>query len=352
MSRRPVKRSLAIWLLIVAALSSLAEPAAADAVVFLYHRFGEDRYPSTSIRLEQFEAHLEYLERRGFAIWPLQRIVDYRRQGRPIPDRTAAITVDDAYLSVYTQAYPRLKARGWPFTVFVATEPVERQLGGFMSWAQMREMTRNGASFANHGVSHDHLVRRKPGEGDAVWRARMQRELDEAQQRLVDELGITGTLFAYPYGEFDEALAELVAGAGYTAFGQQSGAIGRYADLRALPRFPMSEAYAPVAQFADKANSLELPVERIQPWDPVVSEDNPPRLELRLAVAVPRAKEMTCYVTGQGQAKVERPPAQGLPFTVQARAALPRGRSRYNCTVPGPEGRFYWYSHSWLVMDK
>jgi len=32
--------------------------AADSAVVFMYHRFGDGRFPSTNITIEQFEAHL------------------------------------------------------------------------------------------------------------------------------------------------------------------------------------------------------------------------------------------------------------------------------------------------------
>ena len=34
-----------------------------SAVVFMYHRFGDDRYPSTNIHLKQFEQHLEYIQK-------------------------------------------------------------------------------------------------------------------------------------------------------------------------------------------------------------------------------------------------------------------------------------------------
>lgn len=345
-------RSAILGLLVWSGLAAYAPPARADGVSFLYHRFGEDRYPSTSVRLEQFDAHLEYLETNGFAVWPLERIVAYQREGRAIPDRTVAITVDDAYLSVYSQAYPRLRSRGWPFTVFVATQPVDQGLDGFMSWEQMREMGRHGVSFGNHGVTHDHLVRRRAGESDAAWRQRMRWELDYAQQRLREELGVENRLFAYPYGEYDAALADLVAAAGYVGFGQQSGPIGAFADPRALPRFPMAEEFAPLLQFAGKANSLALPVKSAEPWDTVVREDNPPRLELTLADGLKRVGEMRCYVTGQGVAEVEWRNADLTKVTVRAGNALGTGRSRYNCTIPGPDGRFYWYSHPWLVMER
>lgn len=341
-------RLIAGGLFALISLMAVVEVASADAVVFIYHRFGEERHPSTNVRLEQFEAHLDYLDRNGFSVWPLERIVANLHEGRELPDRTAAITIDDAFLSVYTHAFPRLKARGWPFTVFVATQPVDQKLAGFMSWEQMREMGEHGARYGNHGVTHDYLVRRRDGESEDAWRTRMRWEIDTAQQRLREELGVDAHLFAYPYGEFDEALADIVAAAGYVALGQQSGPIGRHADRRALPRFPMAEAYAPLEQFASKANSLALPVMKAMPWNPIVGEGNPPRLRLQLAKSVPRVKEMTCYVTGQEQARVTWLDAQMQRLEVVAQAPLQRGRSRYNCTVPGPDGRFYWYSHPWL----
>ena len=342
----------ALGLAALSSLALLAEPVSADAAVFLYHRFGEDRHTSTNVRLEQFEAHLEYLDRNGFTVWPLDRVVAYHREGRDIPDRTAAITVDDAYLSVYTEAFPRLKARGWPFTVFVSTQAVDQRLAGFMSWEQMREMGRDGASFGNHGVTHDYLVRRKTGETDSRWRERMQWELDRAQQRLSEELGVEEKLFAYPYGEYDEPLAKLVRESGYIAFGQQSGPVGRYSDPRALPRFPMAEAFASIEQFANKAGSRALPVRQATPWNPIIANENPPRLELQLEKRLPRAKEMRCYVTGQEPAELQWLDTAYTRIAVRARAALAQGRSRYNCTVPGPQGRFYWYSHLWLVVKQ
>ena len=55
-----------VSLLVPLATTLAAEAASPHAVVFMYHRFGEDRYPSTSVRIEQFEAHLGYLEEAGY----------------------------------------------------------------------------------------------------------------------------------------------------------------------------------------------------------------------------------------------------------------------------------------------
>jgi len=340
--------ALRLLLLILLLGATAAAAAASHAVAFMYHRFGEDRYPSTSIRLEQFDAQLDYLAQNGFQIWPLERVVDHVLRNEPLPDRTIAITVDDAYLSVYEHAWPRLKARGWPFTVFVNTDPVDRGLAGFMSWEQMRAMQREGVRFANHTASHDSMAERRKDEDDTAWEQRVRADIERAQQRLREELGAEveqePRLFAYPYGEYDTRAAELVHAMGYIGFGQHSGAIGPLSDRRALPRYPMAESFAALEPFARKAASLPLPVIAAEPWEPHVDDNNPPPLTLALQQPM---RGVACYNAA----------GQPLPVTwleetrlqVQAAAPLPSGRSRYNCTAPADGGRWYWYSHPWLI---
>src|SRR5690348_16906620 len=92
-------------------------PAAAQttvpdhAVAFVYHRFGDDRYPSTDTKVEQFSAQLAWLADHHYQVWPLPQIVRYLKEGKPVPDRVVAITVDDAFQSFYDHAYPLLKSR-------------------------------------------------------------------------------------------------------------------------------------------------------------------------------------------------------------------------------------------------
>lgn len=335
-----------LLLLLLAASATAA--AASHAVVFMYHRFGEDAYPSTSIHLAQFDAQLDHLARNGYTVWPLERIVEHVLHNRPLPDRTVALSVDDAYLSVYQHAWPRLRARGWPLTVFVSTDHLDARLPGYMSWAQVREMHAAGVRFTNHGASHDSLAERRRGEDDRAWEQRARADIERAQRRLREELGTgvdrTPRLFAYPYGEYDTRAAELVRRLGYIGFGQHSGAIGPLSDRRALPRYPMAEAYAEIEAFARKAASLPLPVTAATPWDPRVS-DNPPSLTLTLQQPLPG---IACYnAAGQALPITWLDPAQ-TRLRVQAAEPLLPGRSRYNCTAPAADGRWYWYSHPWI----
>ncbi len=343
--------ALCLALLFVLSPVNAARAEERQAVVFMYHHFGVERYPSTNVRLAQFEAHLDYIADNGYQVWPLQKVVRYLREARPFPGRVVAITIDDAYTSVYREAWPRLRARGWPFTVFVATDGVDRGYTALMDWPQMREMAAAGVTFANHSASHDHLIRRLPGEDQAAWLGRVRADLLRAQQRLQAELGAAPKLFAYPYGEYTTAVADLVAELGFTAFGQQSGPAGLGYDLRALPRFPMSERFAGMAGFESKIASLALPLAAVIPWEPVIGAENPPRLEVVVGEGPRRLDALACYVSDQGRAPVQWPDRAARRFAVRAEAPLPVGRSRYNCTLPSAQrGRFYWYSHPWFRL--
>ncbi|MEJ2508420.1 MAG: polysaccharide deacetylase family protein [Gammaproteobacteria bacterium] len=335
-------------------LAGAVHPALADdahAVALVYHRFGESKYPSTDITLERFDAQLDYLANNGYTVWPLARIVRYLKDDKPMPDKTIAITIDDAFESVYTQAYPRLKARGWPFTVFVSTDAVDRHFDAFMTWDQMRKMQAHGVTFANHTASHDHLLFRKGEEDETAWRQRVTADIDKAQRRLKAELGRAPMLFAYPYGEYNTALADLVAELGYTAFGQQSGAMGHYTDPRALPRYPVAGPYGAMPQFKTKVASLPLPVMDYEPWDPELDEDRRPRLVVTLGDAGgARLDELKCYVSHQGETKVQWLDKY-TQFAIQAPHKLPEGRSRYNCTAPNRDRtRYYWFSQQWIAL--
>jgi len=136
-----------------------------SAVVFMYHRFGEDRYPSTSIRVDQFRQQMEYLRDGGFTVIPLAELMAFLSGNQTLPPKAVVITVDDAYRSIYEVAYPLLAEYGFPFTVFVSTDPLDSKLPGYLNWDQIREMASNGVTFANHGAGwwKDSPMNPRPG---------------------------------------------------------------------------------------------------------------------------------------------------------------------------------------------
>lgn len=321
------------------------ETTTSNAVVFMYHRFGENKYPSTNIRIPQFIEQLDYLQREGFTFYPLSKIVEAFKDKKMLPDKVVALSVDDAYLSVYENAFPILKARKIPFTIFISTESVDKKHRNYMNWEQLREMQQHGMEVGNHSSHHAHLIR--TNQTTQNWKQSVLDDISHAQQRLRDELSVDTRLFAYPYGEFSEELADLISDLGMTGFGQQSGAIGPLSDSRYYPRYPVSEHYADLAQLKDKAYSRALPLTSIQPKDPIWHDPSPPQLHLQLDPAIPNANRLQCFASSIGA--IETTTTNENEILIKSTKPFHTRRFRYNCTLPSSEdGRFYWYSHLWI----
>lgn len=316
----------------------------------MYHRFGEDRFPSTSVRVEQFEAHLRHLQEKSYVVIPLADVVDAINNGTSLPERAVAITIDDAYRSVYEVAYPMFRDAGMPFTVFVASDPVDEGLPAYMSWEQMREMQANGATFANHGAAHVSTLERAEGTTDTQWLARVRSDVENGWRRLEEELEPLPGVFAYPYGEFSTETGDLLREMGYLSFGQHSGAVGPLSDSRALPRYPMAESFADIAQFRTKVASVPLPVTGVEPWEPLTSSGSP-TVEITLGDTGARLDELACYVSGQGRVEVDWH-EPGRRFIVGPARPFGQGRQRVNCTAPRNDGRYAWFSHQWIVEQQ
>jgi peptidoglycan/xylan/chitin deacetylase (PgdA/CDA1 family) len=328
------------FLLCAAALAACPTPAPAaeSAVVFIYHRFGEDGYPSTSVTVDQFKAHLEALKAGGYAVLPLADIVARIQGGQGVPDRTVGISIDDAYSSAYTVAFPLLKAAGFPFTVFVASDEV----GGRdrMSWDQLREIKAAGNAIGGHAAAHPHLPLLTVDQSRA--------ELERAKRAYEKELGEAPRLLAWPYGEYALALKPLAQALGYTAaFGQHSGVIGPSADFFFLPRFAMNENYGDPARFKLAARSLALPVRDVTPADPLLTpQTNPPAFGFTVGDGVGALDSLRCYADGQ---KVDLQKLGERRIEVRVERPYPPGRVRINCTLPADGGRWRWFGTQFYV---
>ena len=330
---------------VLAGMAVSPVPAGATAVVLMYHRFGESHYPSTSITLEQFDAHLAELESGGYNVVPVPDIIAALKAGRELPDRTVGITVDDAYLSVYAHAWPRLKEAKLPFTLFVATDAVDRATSqgaaGYMTWDQVREMAASGVTIGSQTASHLHM----PVAGAERNRA----ELTRSNDRFATELGKRPDIFAYPYGEASLAVEKLVAEAGFVAsFGQHSGAVGSQGDLYNLPRFALNENYGDIDRFRLVVNTLPLPVSDITPVDPLITDNNPPAIGFTVAGDVGDLARMSCFVSPD-KATIERLGDTRIEVRITHR--LPKGRTRLNCTMPARDGRWRWYGRQFVVSE-
>ena len=154
----------------------------------MYHRFGEEGHPQTNIAVEQFDQHLAELANAKYTVLAIPEILAKLKSGKPLPERTIGITIDDAFRSVYEIAYPKLRERKLPFTLFVATRPVDRKLPDYMNWDQIRELRDAGVTIGSQTHTHLHMAAR----GADASRV----DVETANKRFVAELGAAPSLFA------------------------------------------------------------------------------------------------------------------------------------------------------------
>lgn len=359
--------------LVLAILLSIFAVTSWGDVVLQYHHISESSPKATSTSPDLFRQHMDYLKTEGFEVVPLTEMIEDLRQNpeRAKRSRRVAITFDDGYDSVYQVAYPLLKQKNWPFTIFVNTAPLDDQWKGFSSWQQLREMAANGAVIANHSHSHSHFSRRPEGLEESEWLQRVRSDVEQAQRRIQEEIGTAPKLLAYPYGEFDSAIEALIQDMGYIAFGQHSGPLSPLAvssaesttlSLQALPRFPFGGYYGTdMDDFSAKVSSLPLLVQRVElksGWfhqastlPLLAASETQPVLLLTLTEAI---AGLQCFATGQGALQVTPSAASNdlaeyAKYKVTLNQPLTPGRNRINCTAPGPDGRFYWFSQPFFL---
>ena len=313
---------------------------ATRAVVIMYHRIGEAKYPSTNIRLEQLEAHIKELTSGKYNVMALPDVVAALQKREKLPDRAIAITVDDAFTSVYRELWPRLRAAKLPFTLFLATGQIAREPGGeYMTWDQIREMMKAGVTVGNHSVSHAHLADQSA--------ARVAEEFTKASETLQKELGVRPQIMAYPYGEASSKVIEAARKAGFVAsFGQHSGAIHAGDDMSYLPRFALNESFGSIERFRLVVNSLPLYAKDISPSDPV-PQTNPPPFGFTVGDGVPRVNRLNCFSSQHGKLAFERLGERRIELRLPT--ALRPGRARINCTLPAADGRWRWFGYQYYV---
>ena len=318
------------------------------AIILQYHRFGESKYPSTNISMKLFKKQMAYLHDNKFNVVPLSKIVDALMHKRKLAPKSVAITIDDAYKTVYTKAYPIMKKYNFASTTFVNSLPVIRNSKRYMSWDEMREMGKNGAEFANHTYSHQYLVRYAKNSSKN-YRKEITNEIEKSEIKIEKELNkyvcTTPKMLAYPYGEFDAELMQLIKKLGYIGIAQNSGPVSARSNLLALSRFPMSGNFGKMKSFILKLNTLPLAVKSTSTNDTIVNaENNPPHFSMKLEK---KFRDLQCF-TSNGK-KIEMKWLSPTEVEMHSSVKLKYPRDHYTCTAMASKGKWYWYSHMWVV---
>lgn len=144
---------------------------------------------------ELFRRHLEYLKQSGYTAISFSELADYFDDGAPLPEKPVILTFDDGWKNQYEYAFPLLKEFQTTATFFIFTNAVNR--GNHLTWEQIHEMNDAGISIEAHTKTHPYLKKITDPE-------ELSREIGGSKKIIEDELGMTVTSLAYPFGQYDD----------------------------------------------------------------------------------------------------------------------------------------------------
>jgi peptidoglycan/xylan/chitin deacetylase (PgdA/CDA1 family) len=169
---------------------------ATGASLLIYHRIGGSTADELDLPTSAFERQLDVLA--SHDVVSLDTALDRLDGGDTRP--SVVLTFDDGFNDVHSNAWPLLRDRGLPFTVYLASAFVGKTMvwegstakgtaGCGMTWDQLGELVDSGlCTLGNH--THAHV----PPE------ALTDADLDECTDLVRARLGVTPTHFTYPWG--------------------------------------------------------------------------------------------------------------------------------------------------------
>ena len=307
-----------------------------SAVVFMYHKFDVSKYPATNITLEQFEEHLQEFSKSKYNVKSLDYIIDTIINDADLPDNTIGISIDDADRSFLTKAWPRFKEKNFPVTLFVTTNAINNNNKNYLNWNEIRQLQNEGVTIGAHSHNHGHMAEFSIDE--------LIISIEESNKVFLKELGQIPSLYAYPYGEVDEKMIELLKDYKFkVAFGQHSGVINETSNLYFLPRFSLNEKYGNIDRVQFAANAKGLGVYDFIPTNPRIF-DNPPYIGFSL-LDMNLSTNLNCFIF-DNKGKVEHELYRfNERIEIRLLRKLNKGRSRLNCTAKDKNNKWRWFGH-------
>lgn len=205
--------------------------------ILVYHGVTPTPAPAErfAVSLDRFTRHMDALAASPRQALRISELSAPLSRGEPMSASAAGVTFDDGTVDFYEHAWPTMRERGLPATLYVTSGLVGGRLDGrqMLTWEQLEELRDGGVEIGAHSRQHIAL--------DAVSMDRAARELVNSKLELEQRLHVVVNSFAYPFGYHTPALKRLVARTGYTSACAVKNALSHPRDDRfALARFMLT----------------------------------------------------------------------------------------------------------------
>ncbi len=305
----------------------------------MYHRFEENKYPSTNIKIEVFKKHLEIIKNSKFDFYHPK---DFENEyDNPKKQKKILLTIDDAFESFYKNAWPLLKKNKIPFILFVSTEPVGKN--GYMTWDQIREVEKSEIGvIGHHSHTHEYLIDKKYNE--------FVLDIEKANEIFKEKLGYIPTLFSYPFGEYSKDMAKYISQNFNISFGQHSGVIDVNKNRYELPRFPINEKYGKLERFRSIINYFPLEYKILKPIQKKLDKkNNPPNFSVEFFKEQKNLSYINCYSNEGNKWEKSKIKIDNNKLSIEFREPFVPRRGRINCSL-NDNGKWRWFGTQFTVV--
>jgi len=306
----------------------------------MYHRFNENKYPSTNIRMEIFKEQIKIIKDLGYNFNNPSLFIN--NFDKPKNKKEILITIDDGFKSFYTEAWPFLKKNNIPFILFISTEPVGKS--GYMNWEEIKEIENSNLGIiGHHSHTHEYLI--DMDNSDFI------NDIETATKIFKKQFGYVPEIFSYPFGEYSKFMKDYISQNFKIAFGQHSGVIDVNKDRFELPRFPINEKYGDLKRFKSIITYRPLEYRSLQPEEKKLNDkNNPPQLIVEFFDEQKNIKNINCYSNDGGDWKKStlKFEKQNLIINFEKKF-LPR-RGRVNCSL-NDKGNWHWFGTQFIIKN-
>ena len=313
-------------------------------ISLMYHRFEENKYPSTNIKIKDFKEHIKIIQASDIHFVNPNNFEDELKNNKS--QRKVLLTIDDGFASFYKNAWPILKKEKIPFILFVST----REVGAYnyMTWNQIREISKEDfVEIGNHSHTHEYLV---DEELEII-----KKDIEKSMSIFKKELKKNSKFFSYPFGEYSLEFKNLIKSLGFKyAFGQHSGVMDETKDFYELPRFPINEKYGEIKRFSSLTKTLPFKYKKISPEEKYLLENkNPPKVQISFYEDIANIESINCYSNEGGnwrQSDIKFIDTDTVNIKIKEKFIGERGR--INCSLRDPSGFWRWLGIQFVVSDK
>ncbi len=306
----------------------------------MYHRFNENKYPSTNIRMEVFNSQMKIIKDLDYKFYDPKLFVN--EFNKPKIEKQILITIDDGFKSFYEEAWPYLKKNEIPFILFISTEPVGKR--GYMNWQEIMEIEKSDlAIIGHHSHTHEYLI--DMSNSDFV------KDIEIASKIFQDKLGYVPEIFSYPFGEYSKYMKDYISNNFKVAFGQHSGVIDVNKDRFELPRFPINEKYGDLKRFKSLINYKPLEYKSLKPEQKKLDDkNNPPQLIVEFFNEQKNLVNINCYSNDGGNWKKSNIKIQDQKLFINFDDKFVPRRGRINCSL-NDQGKWRWFGTQFTVKN-